>query len=259
VGQRLEPGSCRGGVPVVELDQSLFRDGNVQKDYGLRQGFGMSDLTVTSLTPPVAPPVPEVVVPARPRWVFWLGAALVTLLGAVLRLVGLDRPPELVFDEAFHAVQGRELFRHGVEWDPDRGTAISVADPPLGRWLIGVGEHLFGYNAFGWRIGAATVGTLSILLFVLIAFRLFGSGLLACAAGLLMAMDGLHFVLSRTAMLDIFAMFFVLAGFGCVVLNRERPPGRTVPWWLLGAGLCFGLACGVKLSVVVRREVARSE
>jgi dolichyl-phosphate-mannose--protein O-mannosyl transferase len=75
---------------------------------------------------------------------------------------------------------------------------------------------------------------------------------LACAAGLLMAFDGLHLVLSRTALLDIFLLLFVLAGFGCVLLDREwrarRTSGPAVPWWLLGAGLCLGLATAVKWS-----------
>jgi dolichyl-phosphate-mannose--protein O-mannosyl transferase len=48
-------------------------------------------------------------------------------------------------------------------------------------------------------------------------------------------------------MLDIFLLLFVLAGFGCVVLHRERRT-RAIPWWLLAAGLCVGLATAVKWS-----------
>jgi dolichyl-phosphate-mannose--protein O-mannosyl transferase len=47
------------------------------------------------------------------------------------------------------------------------------------------------------------------------------STLLGCVAGLLMSLDGLELVLSRTAILDIFVMFWVLAAFGMLVLDRE--------------------------------------
>src|SRR5262249_10508018 len=98
----------------------------------------------------------------------------------------------------------------------------------------------------------------------------FRSTVLACTAGLLMSLDGMHFVLSRTALLDIFLMFFVVLAFGFLVLDREqrrarwlrfveagndpaRPgrasrPGLAVPWWRLAAGVSIGLACGVKWS-----------
>ena len=87
---------------------------------------------------------------------------------------------------------------------------------------------------FGWRFSAAVAGILSVLLLVRIARRMFRSTVLGCAAGLLIALDGLHFVLSRTALLDIFLMMFVLAAFGALVSTatpaaplaagaRERP------------------------------------
>ena len=41
------------------------------------------------------------------------------------------------------------------------------------------------------------------------------STLLGCVAGLLMSLDGLELVLSRTAILDIFVMFWVLALSAC--------------------------------------------
>ena len=53
-----------------------------------------------------------------------------------------------------------------------------------------------------------------------IARRLFGSTLLGTTAALLLAVDGQHFVHSRTGMLDIFVMFWALAG---VRLPAHRP------------------------------------
>ncbi|WP_344982411.1 phospholipid carrier-dependent glycosyltransferase, partial [Streptosporangium fragile] len=137
--------------------------------------------------------------------------------------------------------------------------------PPLGKWMIAVGEQIFGMTPFGWRFAAAVVGTLSILILARVARRMTRSTLLGCLAGLLLALDGLHFVLSRTALLDIFLMFWVLAGFACLVVDRDRarerladwyessPPSDRGPWlgprpWRIAAGLCLGAACAVKWS-----------
>ncbi|HEY7146070.1 MAG TPA: phospholipid carrier-dependent glycosyltransferase, partial [Streptosporangiaceae bacterium] len=91
------------------------------------------------------------------------------------------------------------------------------------------------------------------------------STLLGCVAGLLLALDGLEFVLSRTALLDIFVMFWVLAAFGCLVIDRDRArgriaaavaaggaasadagPGLGIRWWRVLAGVCLGLATASK-------------
>jgi dolichyl-phosphate-mannose--protein O-mannosyl transferase len=93
--------------------------------------------------------------------------------------------------------------------------------------------------------------------------RMTGSDLLGCVAGLLLALDGLELVMSRTAMLDIFVMFWVLAGFGCLVIDRDQalarlsarspglPPEGAGPrlgirWWRIAAGCCLGLAAATK-------------
>src|SRR5699024_3319714 len=118
---------------------------------------------------------------------------------------------------------------------------------------------------------AAVVGTLSVLLLARIGRRLFSSSLLGCTAALLLAVDGEHIALSRVSILDIFLQFWVLAAFGALLLDRESHRRRLAasaagelaerssygdPWgpkaglrpWLLVAGVCLGLASGVKWS-----------
>ena len=70
------------------------------------------------------------------------------------------------------------------------------------------------------------IGSLAILLLARITRRMTRSTLLGCVAGLLMALDGLEFVMSRTALLDIFLMFWVLAAFGCLVVDRDLTRAR---------------------------------
>jgi dolichyl-phosphate-mannose--protein O-mannosyl transferase len=106
---------------------------------------------------------------------------------------------------------------------------------------------------------------------------MFRSDLLGTLAGFLLAVDGLAIVMSRTSMLDIFLMAFVLFAFACLVIDRDkvrarlldwsvdawtvdggvRPPSRHElgPWlgarpWRLTAAFFLGCACATKWSGV---------
>lgn len=166
-------------------------------------------------------------------------AALTSLFafGALTRFINLSRPGELVFDEVYYVDGARDYLAHGVELD--KGAAEFVVHPPVGKWAIALGIKVFGDNPFGWRATAALVGTLSILLIYLIARQLFNSFFISFTAAALMTLDGLHLVMSRTALLDIFLSFFILLAF--YLLLKEQ-------MWL--AGIVFGLALGTKWSAV---------
>ena len=92
--------------------------------------------------------------------------------------------------------------------------------------MMAVGQWTFGLTPFGWRFSVALIGTVSILMIARIARRMTGSTMLGCVAGLLLALDGLELVLSRTAILDIFVMFWVLAAFGLLVIDRDQTMAR---------------------------------
>jgi dolichyl-phosphate-mannose-protein mannosyltransferase len=85
---------------------------------------------------------------------------------------------------------------------------------------------VFGLTPFGWRFAVAVAGSLAILILARTARRMTRSTLLGCVAGLLLALDGLEFVMSRTALLDIFVMFWVLAAFGLLVIDRDVTRAR---------------------------------
>ena len=110
-----------------------------------------------------------------------------------------------------------------------------VVHPEVGKWLIALGEKAFGMDPFGWRIAAAVVGALMVLVMCRLARRLTGSTVLGCVAGLLLSFDGLHFVLSRLALLDIFLAFFLLCGVLASSTTATHPPrlaalaGATAP------------------------------
>ncbi|WP_339129856.1 phospholipid carrier-dependent glycosyltransferase [Streptomyces sp. f51] len=221
------------------------------------------------------------------RWSGWVGPLLVTLFAGLLRFWNLGSPKAVIFDETYYAKDAWALFHRGYEvnWAKDANDLILqknghvgipsdaayVVHPPVGKYVIGLGEWMFGFNPFGWRFMTALLGTLSVLLLCRIGRRMFRSTFLGCLAGTLMAVDGLHFVMSRTSLLDGVLMFFVLAAFGCLVVDRDKARARLAAalpadengfvrpdalvaettrlgWrpWRWTAGLMLGLAIGTK-------------
>ncbi len=184
-------------------------------------------------------------------------------VAALLRLVSLGRPVELVFDEIFYA---RDACWYVVGTEQVCGITelASRAHPPLGKWIIGAGIAAFGYDPFGWRVGAATAGIATVGMVHLLAWRLLrgvegrGATIGAVVASTLLATDFLHLVQSRIAMLDAFIALFVVGAMGAAVLDRDRPrDGEESPWWLratlgrpwrLVAGICIGAATATKWS-----------
>jgi dolichyl-phosphate-mannose-protein mannosyltransferase len=211
------------------------------------------------------------------RLLGWLLPLAVTGFAAFTRFYRLGTPKALVFDEVYYAHDSWNLWRHGVELTNGNSAAGFVVHPPIGKWMIALGEALFDHRtaaihgkifpvgAFGWRFSAAVVGTLVVLIVARTGRRMFRSTLLGSVAGLLVALDGLEFVQSRVSMLDIFVLFWLVAAFGCLVVDRDagrarladRLGGRSPesagrgPWlgvrrWRLAAGACLGLACATK-------------
>ena len=58
-----------------------------------------------------------------------------------------------------------------------------VVHPEVGKWMIALGERMFGMNPFGWRFMTALLGTLSVLMLCRIGRRMSRSTLLGCLAG----------------------------------------------------------------------------
>jgi dolichyl-phosphate-mannose-protein mannosyltransferase len=226
---------------------------------------------------PAAPPdsgrLPRSSRPKRlpsPRLWGWLAPLAVALFALGMRLHRLSAPGGVYFDEVYYAADALDLLEQGVEVDDDGGRAF-VVHPPLGKWLIAIGLALAGTTRaqvtalgdggatggeVGYRLAAAVAGALIVLVLCRVARRMTGSTLLGCLAGLLVALDGLHFVHSRIAMLDIFLTLWILAAFACLVADRDvgrarlaaREPTAAIGlrWWRVGAGVCLGAAVATK-------------
>lgn len=236
--------------------------------------------------------------PAMPsdRVLSWVVTLVVTGFAAALRWPSLGTPHAFSFDETYYAKDAFALLEFGYEHefvDGANDTILAsngdpatlqgvfgdgpsyVVHPPGGKWVIAVGEHLFGITPFGWRFMVAVLGTLAVLITVRAGRRLTRSTLIGGMAGLFVALDGLAIVHSRTALLDPILMFWVLVAFAAMLLDRDRTRRRLADqvlaypddvaagaaardgslrvrlgWrpWLWVAGIALGLACGTKWS-----------
>jgi dolichyl-phosphate-mannose-protein mannosyltransferase len=219
---------------------------------------------------------------ARLSWLLTLG---LTALAFCIRLVGIAFPKGILFDETYYAKDAYTLLKLGYEgsWPENANDMIAsgnvdvyttnasfIVHPQVGKWLIASGEWLFGMNSFGWRFPALIFGSLLVAVVIRLARRLTRSTMVGAIAGFLLCVDGLDFVMSRIALLDIFEAFFIAAGVLAVVIDRDYfrhrlardlerkglrdyggAPGPFIfrPW-LIVAGVLFGLATGTKWNAV---------
>ena len=214
------------------------------------------------------------------RHLRWIAPALVLGIAAVLRFWALGRPGTLVFDEIYYVRDAISQLAHGfpTTWpddDPgmlgDRATAFTsdaanAVHPPLGKWLIGLGVLVFGPdNGWGWRSAVALAGVATVGITMRLAWSMSRSLVVACAAGLLLAIDGVHVVLTRIGLLDGFLTMLIALGAlfmwwdGEWTSRGRGGPDRLPPalprlpilWnrpWLIAAGAAFGAAASVKWS-----------
>jgi dolichyl-phosphate-mannose--protein O-mannosyl transferase len=268
-----------GNAPDRFAGASAGHDLPAERGTARRQSFTAEQASrIAALRDRLLTPMPD------DGWRGWIGPLLITAFAAFTRFYRLAVPDALIFDETYYVKDAWSILTHGVEWcDKTNANALVVSghtdifttcqnsttvgeyvvQPEVGKQLMAVGEWIFGLTSFGWRFAPAVVGTLAILVMCRVARRFTRSTLLGCLAGLLLSLDGLEFVLSRTGILDIFLMFFILAAFGCLLVDRDvsrsrlatamvmtRPdeagPGLGIRKWRVAAGIMLGLACASK-------------
>jgi len=197
-------------------------------------------------------PTPEPEPPAPLRWRLalsrrdWRLLVLLTLLALALRLVRLDFPQWIYFDEQYYAKAAGNYI--------DNQQDTNTVHPPLGKLMIAAGrifyEGLKGYgvhdlpDSIGWRLSNCLAGTAFIPLTYLLALVLSrGRTSVAATAALLVCLDFLTLVTSRICMLDPFLALWILLGtfFAARFCFEER----CFDFAFLAAA-CFGLATAVK-------------
>jgi predicted membrane-bound dolichyl-phosphate-mannose-protein mannosyltransferase len=139
------------------------------------------------------------------------------VLSFILRFLWLDKPGALIFDEKYYVNAVRVIL--GLPQDPltfpDAKPGIDPVSghPPLAKGIIALSMMVLGNNAYGFRVPSVIFGTISIMIFYLLAKKLSGNSTLALIASFVFSFGNLVFVQSRIALLDIFMLTFMILGF----------------------------------------------
>ena len=212
----------------------------------------------------------------------WLITVVITLMAFAIRFPRLAVPPKIVFDETYYAKEAWSVlhFGYAMKWPDNANDSIangitnvwlnqpdSPVHPQMAKYLIAIGEWMFGMNSFGWRFMSCVCGCLLVAVIIRMARRLSRSTLVGALAGVLICMDGLSYMMSRIALLDIFQAMFTVMAVAAVIADRDQFRRRLAShlerhnlgnlggnfgplliWrpWRLTAGILFGLACGCK-------------
>src|SRR5687768_13930199 len=106
----------------------------------------------------------------------------ITAIAAITRTLRLSSPEKFAFDEVYYAKEACFYYSASEKLCEFPKSPPAEVHPPLGKWLIGGGIEVFGFDAFGCRVVSVVAGVLSIVLLYLIARKLLGSTLAAGTA-----------------------------------------------------------------------------
>lgn len=197
-----------------------------------------------------------------------LTLVLILAVAAAVRIIGVNFPSRPVVDEFWYVKDGCYYWTGSVERcglagleAPDRDVGIwlrtygelTPEHPPLAKALIGVSVALVGYRPTAWRVASVVAGIATVALVYLLVLALVGATTPAAVAASLLAIEPIHVVHSRIAMLDVFVGLFAVLAFLFAVLDRRqierRASGLPSHWgWRAAAGVAAGAAAASKLS-----------
>jgi len=170
---------------------------------------------------------------------------LIILFALGTRLYRLHVPPERIHDEIYHAYTAEQWVEGNTDawlWNtkvPDKGCAYEWTHPPLAKLFMAASMKIFGIHSWAWRLPAALLGTLSILLIYGIAITLFEQKSIALLAAALGSLDALPIVMSRIGMNDIYCSTFILVSVWAALRYRHYL-----------SALCLGAALACKWSAI---------
>lgn len=151
---------------------------------------------------------------------------IILTISALVRLYRLDYPKNYIFDEVYYVFTAQEYLKGNsqawVWWtQAPQGHAYAWVNPPLAQEIMALSMALFHTDEL-WaaRLPGVLLNILSIYLVFLIGQALFKNTKVGLLSAFVFALDGLNFVQSRTAMLDIYLTTFILLSIWFSIKNR---------------------------------------
>lgn len=190
--------------------------------------------------------------------------SLILLFALFGRLLRLNYPSQMYFDEVYH-VPAAMMLSDGnfiTPFDPNQTSydGQNVADwlhPPLAKYFQALSISLLGKNPLAWRLPSLIFSMFSLIAFYFL-LRLLGKDVffkkeesekknelatsLALLGTFLLSLDGLFLVQSRIAMNDVFVLFFILLA----VLSYFVYSFSKKYFYLFLTGIVLGLALASK-------------
>lgn len=148
-------------------------------------------------------------------------------VGVWARVWNLGFPPQKMWDEIYFPVMAAKLLR-GVEFFD--------LHPPLGKFIISWAIAIFGNSPFAWRLMPAVFGCALVVLAGATGWYLFKERVAVPLLVILFAGETMLIVHSRTGVMDIFLVFFVLATF-LAALWASKPGHALITAVLLGLAI----------------------
>jgi dolichyl-phosphate-mannose--protein O-mannosyl transferase len=159
---------------------------------------------------------------------------LVFLIAFSLRFYDCTSPSVKFMDESGHVSASVHYWNSG-QFEPDHWE-----HPPLRPIILYGFLQAFGDNPYGWRMRNILFGAVAASLTFLFALNISNCRKTALLAGLLMATDPLHIVLSRFTFCEVYSAAFFLAA---VVLYLYHDRRST---WLMLSAFFIGCAIATK-------------
>ena len=126
------------------------------------------------------------------------------------------------------------------------GPLLEGTHPPMGKNFILLGVLLFGHNTIGYRFMGALCGILTLFVMFFLVRRIVKKNNWALVATFLMCLDCLYYVQSRTCLIDIYTLCFILLSYLFMVRYVQTMRSSEEFVFLALSGICFGVACASK-------------
>ena len=159
---------------------------------------------------------------------------MVFLIAFSLRFYDCTNPANPHIDEA-PILQAAVNYWHNGQFEP-----VHWEHPPLKQIIPYIFLQLLGDNPYGWRVSTILFGSVIAVLTYLFALGTSGSRKTAFLAGMLIATDPLHIMLSRHAFEEIHSTAFFLAAVVLFVWHKQRSS------WLMLSAFFVGCAMATK-------------
>ncbi|MCL2149814.1 MAG: phospholipid carrier-dependent glycosyltransferase [Dehalococcoidia bacterium] len=170
----------------------------------------------------------------------YFGLLVIVLASFILHIAVISNPPDQpIFDETHYLEDARRILN-------DEGSQRNE-HPPLARLIIAKSMQYIGDNPWGWRLLPIILSTLGLVLFYGICLRLSRSHRISFLAVFFLAFENLWYIHGGMAMLDIYAVFFMILAFW---LYLKGPSW----WWaaaVAGAAATLSKFTGLFVFIVI--------